>query len=267
MEIRHGTAVSPGIAIGPAVVLDTEGVHIPHRSAPPDQLDSEVARLNRALDEVAAALRADRDRMTARLGREFGNIFSAQESTIVALRHQIENRIRGDRYSAEYAVSRVIRDFVKRLEDVAALQQGEAAVEVRRRATELIGIERQVLSALLGHPTDPFANLPEPVVVLANDLMPSDTADFSPRTVRAFATESGGPTSHTAILAGALDIPAVVGVGRFLTDVSGGDTVIVDGTEGVVILDPDDATLARYEAKRVALLARPDRYEALRDKP
>jgi phosphotransferase system enzyme I (PtsI) len=267
MEIRHGTAVSPGIAIGPAVVLDTEGVHIPHRSAPPDQLDNEVARLNRALDEVAAALRADRDRMTARLGREFGNIFSAQESTILALRHQIEHRIRGDRYSAEYAVSRVIRDFVKRLEDVAALQQGEAAMEVRRRATEFIGIERQVLAALLGHPTDPFANLPEPVVVLANDLMPSDTADFSPRTVRAFATESGGPTSHTAILAGALDIPAVVGVGRFLTDVSGGDTVIVDGTEGVVIIDPDEPTLVRYEAKRAELLARPDRYEALRDKP
>lgn len=269
MEIRHGTAVSPGIAIGPALVLGTEGVHIPHRSAPAEQLDHEVARLLRALDETAAAARADRERMTAKLGREFGNIFGAQESVVEdpVLRRQIEHRIRSDCYSAEYAVSRVIRDFVKRLQDVAALQQGEAAVEVRRRAAELVGIERQVLAALLGHPTDPFANLPEPVVVLANDLVPSDTADFSPRTVRAFATESGGPTSHTAILAGALDIPAVVGVGRFLTDVSGGDTVIVDGTEGVVILDPDEATLARYEAKRVALLARPDRYEALRDKP
>ncbi len=266
MEIRHGTAVSPGIAIGPAVVLDTEGVHIPHRTAPPDQLDSEVARLHRALDEVAAGLRADRDRMTARFGREFGNIFAAQEQAIEAIRKHTESRVRTDRYTAEYAVSRVLRDYVKRLEDVAVLQQG-AAVEARRRASDLIGIERQVLAALLGNPTDPFANLPEPVVVLANDLMPSDTADFSPRTVRAFATESGGPTSHTAILAGALDIPAVVGVGRFLTDVSGGDTVIVDGTEGVIIIDPDEATLVRYEAKRAELLARPDRYEALRDKP
>jgi phosphotransferase system enzyme I (PtsI) len=119
----------------------------------------------------------------------------------------------------------------------------------------------------LGHPTDPLSNLTEPVVVLANDLLPSDTADFSPRTVRAFATESGGPTSHTAILAGALEIPAVVGIGRFLTDVSGGDTVIVDGEKGVLIIDPDEETLARYETKRAALLARPDRYEGLRDKP
>jgi phosphotransferase system enzyme I (PtsI) len=97
--------------------------------------------------------------------------------------------------------------------------------------------------------------------------MPSDTADFTHRTVFAFATESGGPTSHTAILAGALEIPAVVGVGRFLTDVSGGDLVIVDGERGLVILDPDDRTVAEYEERRAALLSRADRYETLRDKP
>jgi phosphoenolpyruvate-protein phosphotransferase (PTS system enzyme I) len=97
--------------------------------------------------------------------------------------------------------------------------------------------------------------------------MPSETADFTPRTVYAFTTESGGDTSHTAILADALEIPAVVGLGRFLSSVSGGDTVIVDGEEGVLIIDPDEATIARYEEKRAALLARADRYEALRDKP
>src|SRR5262245_45577362 len=97
--------------------------------------------------------------------------------------------------------------------------------------------------------------------------MPSETADFTPRTVHAFATESGGDTSHTAILANALEIPAVVGLGRFLPDVSGGDTVIVDGEEGVLIIDPDEATVARYEEKRAALLSRADRYESIRDKP
>ena len=141
--------------------------------------------------------------------------------------------------------------------ETAGERLGDAgAAQARRQATEFIDIERQVLAALLGHPTDPFGNLTEPVVVLANDLMPSDTADFTPRTVRAFATESGGPTSHTAILAGALEIPAVVGIGRFLTDVSGGDMVIVDGDKGLLILDPDEETLARYEAKRAELLAR-----------
>ena len=269
MEYRYGIGVSPGIAIGPALVLDTEGVRIPHRTVPPAQVGTEIARLRRALDETAADARDTRERMTTKLGPALGNIYAAQQSMIEdrVVRTQIEARIQAQNYSAEYAVSRVIRDFVKRLEEAGARFGDQGAVEARRRATEFIDLERQVLAALLGHPTDPFGNLTEPVVVLATDLMPSDTAAFTPRTVRAFATESGGPTSHTAILAGALEIPAVVGISRFLTDVSGGDTVIIDGDEGLLILDPDEETIARYEAKRAELLARPDRYEHLRDKP
>ncbi|MBY0395929.1 MAG: phosphoenolpyruvate--protein phosphotransferase, partial [Thermoleophilia bacterium] len=265
----YGSGVSPGIAIGPALVLDTEGVVIPQRSVPPDQVPGEIERLGRALAETAAAARDDRERMTARLGTALGNIYAAQQSMLEdrAVRKQIEERIRAESYSAEYAVSRVIRDFVKRLEDFGQRLGDAHAVEARRRATEFIDIERQLLAALLGHPKNPFDRLTEPVVVLATDLLPSDTADFGPRSVRAFATESGGHTSHTAILAGALEIPAVVGIGRFLTDVSGGDTVIVDGEEGVLIIDPDESTIARYEERRVRLLSRPDRYEHLRDKP
>jgi phosphotransferase system enzyme I (PtsI) len=274
MEHRYrGKAVSPGIAIGPALVLDTEGVLISQRTIPPEQVDAEIARLHRALDEVAAAARADRERMTAKLGPALGNIYGAQQSKVEDnwLRNQIEEHIRSLKYSAEYAVSRVIRNFVKQLEQMIELRGNYAGVDARRNVTEFIDIERQVLAELMGHPTNPFGNLTEPVIVLANDLMPSDTADFSARTVRAFATESGGPTSHTAILAGALELPAIVGIGRFLTDVSGGDTVIVDSSDpkagGLLIIDPDEDTLARYEAKRAELLARPDRFESLRGMP
>lgn len=269
MEHRYGTPVSPGVAIGPALVLDAEGVLISHRTVPPDQIDAEIARFRRAIEAVAAETRANRERMTARLGTDLGNIWAVR-ATLVAdtsVRRQIEERIKAEAYSAEYAVSRVIRDLVKRMEQVIELRGSNGLIDARRNLTEFIDVERQILAELLGHPTSPLANLTEPVILLANDLMPSDTADFSPRTVRAFATESGGPTSHTAILAGALEIPAVVGISRFLTDVSGGDTVIVDGGEGVLIIDPDEDTLARYEAKRAALLSRPDRYESLRDKP
>ena len=269
MEYRYGIAVSPGIAIGPALVLDTEGVRIPHRTVPPEQVGTEIARLRRALDETAADARTTRERMTAKLGPALGNVFAAQQSLIEdrSLRNQIESRIQAQNYSAEYAVSRVIRDVVKGLEAAGQRLGDQGAAAARRQATEFIDVERQLLAALSDHPTDPFGNLSEPVIVLAADLMPSDTAEFNSRTVRAFATESGGLTSHTAILAGALEIPAVVGISRFLTDVSGGDTVIVDGGEGLLIIDPDEDTLARYEANRAALLARPDRYEHLRDKP
>ncbi|MCI0702751.1 MAG: phosphoenolpyruvate--protein phosphotransferase [Planctomycetia bacterium] len=269
MEYKYGIAVSPGVAIGPALVLDTEGVLIQHRTVPPDQVEAEVVRLQKALDEAAEDARSTRERLTAKIGPTFGNIFGAQASVFQdpGLRSQVETLIRIQYYSAEYAVSRVIRDFVKTLEEAARKIPEHSRAEILRRSAEFIDLERQVLANLLGHPTDTFTNLTEPVVILANDLMPSDTADFNPRTVRAFATESGGNTSHTAILAGALEIPAVVGIGRFLTDVSGGDMVIVDGEEGVLIIDPDEDTLRRYEDKRIALLSRVDRYESIRDKP
>ena len=269
MQKRRGIPVSPGVAIGPALVLDTEGVRIPQRFVPPEQVEGEVARLRAALEEAAAEARANRQKLTARLGAAFGNIFGAQESAFEdpTFWERIEALLRAQLYSAEYAVSRGVREFVKKLEEFGR-RLGDGGAEARRRTGELVDIERQVLAALLGHQagviTPPGADR---VVVLANDLMPSDTADFSPRTVWAFATESGGPTSHTAILANALEIPAVVGVGRFLSDVSGGDRVIVDGDRGLVILDPDDPTVAEYEERRVALLNRADRFQALRDKP
>jgi phosphotransferase system enzyme I (PtsI) len=271
MEYRYGTAVSPGIAIGPALVLDTEGVRIPHKTVLPEQVEGEVARLREALNDAAAEAGEKRQRYTARFEPAIGNIFAAQQSAFedTSFRDRLEELIRSQTYSAEYAVSRGIREQVKKLEEAGRKVGDLAAAEVlRRRAGDLIDLERQILSTLLGQqPTPVGAVGGERVVILANDLMPSDTADFSPRTVWAFATESGGPTSHTAILAGALEIPAVVGVGRFLTDVSGGDVVIVDGDEGKIILDPDEDTVRKYEAKRLAGLSRADRYESLRGKP
>jgi phosphotransferase system enzyme I (PtsI) len=269
MDIRYGTPVSPGVAIGPALVLDTEGIRITHQTVPPEQIPAELARLRTALAEAAAEARENRQRITALHGPAVGNIFAPHESALEdpTIRAEYEKLIQTHSYSAAYAVSRVIRGYLKKFDDAAQRVPENARAEVRRRAAEFVDIEKQILVRLLGDHSEPLQQLTEPVIILATDLMTSDTADFSPRTVHAFATESGGHTSHTAILAGALEIPAVVGVGRFLPDVSGGDLVIVDGTEGVLIIDPDEATLARYEEKRAAERSRADRYDSLRDRP
>src|SRR5207253_9960094 len=111
-------------------------------------------------------------------------------------------------------------------------------------------MEKRILRKLLGHRREQIQHLTEPVIVLAHDLTPSETAALDPATVFAFATEAGGRASHTAIMAGALEIPAVVGLGKFITDVSGGDLVIVDGNHGVLIINPDAETLERYELTR-----------------
>src|SRR5947209_3287678 len=113
------------------------------------------------------------------------------------------------------------------------------------RAADLFDIEKRILHKLLGQRREQLQQLKEPVVVLAHDLTPSETAALDPTKVHAFATEAGGRASHTAIMAGALEIPAVVGLGKFTTDVSGGDLVIVDGNRGLLILNPDEETLLR----------------------
>ncbi len=249
MEIKRGIAVTPGVAVGPALVLDTEGVVISQRTVPAEQVEAEVRRLHEALAQAAADARERQRDISEKLGADIGDIFHAH--AILAedpkLRENLETLIRTQRFTAEYAVSRHIRTYVKRFDNLPADHQF-----VRLRA-DLLDLEKNVLAHLMGVAgSGPIPLAAEPVIVLAHDLTPSETAGLKTDFVHAFATESGGPTSHTAIMADALGLPAVVGIGRFLTDVSGGDLVIVDGREGLLILDPDEATVAKYRALRQA---------------
>ena len=135
------------------------------------------------------------------------------------------------------------------------------------RAIDLFDIEKMILRNLLGHRREELQKLTQPVIVLAHDLTPSETAVLDPQKVHAFATEAGGRASHTAIMAGALEIPAVVGLGKFVIDVSGGDQVIVDGNRGVLILNPDEETLEHYEQTRSNFRTFETKLGELRDLP
>ncbi|HXG09761.1 MAG TPA: phosphoenolpyruvate--protein phosphotransferase [Gemmataceae bacterium] len=262
MEIKRGIPVSPGVAIGPALVLDTEWFRIPQRTVNPQGVEEEVQRLRQALAAAAQEARANQEVVNERLGRQYGAIFGAHALLIEdpALERELEEQIRHYGRSAEYAVSRVIRRYAKTLE---SLEQGYLAA----RAADLFDIEKRILRNLLGQRREQLAHLTEPVIVLAHDLTPSETAALDPRMVHAFATEAGGRASHTAIMAGALEIPAVVGLGKFVTDVSGGDLVIVDGNRGVLILNPDDETLEHYERTRSSFRSFETQLGELRDLP
>jgi phosphoenolpyruvate-protein phosphotransferase (PTS system enzyme I) len=262
MEIKRGIPVSPGVAIGPALVLDNEGFRIPHRFVEGDQTAGELARLRAALKAAAAWARDIQQSVHDKLGKQYGAIFAAHALLVEdpALTRDIERLIREQLHSAEYAVSHVIRRHAKALE---SLKHGSFAL----RAADLFDIEKQILSKLLGQERENLGHLKEPVVVLARDLTPSETASFDRSKVFAFATEQGGRASHTAIMAGVLEIPAVVGIGKFLKDVSGGDEIIVDGNRGVVILNPDDETRERYEKTRIDLRSLETKLQELRDLP
>ncbi len=242
MEIKRGIPVSPGVAIGPALVLDTEWFRIPQRFIGRDQIQSETERLRQAVAGAAKAARKKQAAVNAKVGKQYGAIFAAHALLIEdpALIREFETLIRDQGHAAEYAVSRVMRRHAKTLE---SLDSGLFSA----RASDLFDIEKAILRNLLDERLENLQQLRVPVVVLAHDLTPSETAALDPKMVHAFATETGGRASHTAIRAGVLEIPAVVGLGKFVTDVSGGDQVIVDGNRGVLILNPDPETLERYE--------------------
>jgi len=246
MEIRRGIAVSPGVAIGPALVLDTEGILIPIRSVSPQEVEGEVRRLRAALADASRLAQEKHRTLSAKLGKEIAEIFEAHAGLYEdpKLVRDAETLIRANNYSAEYGVSRALRAITKQLESAGISPMAT------RLQSDFVDLEKQLLILLQGEGGRPLAAITEPIIVLAHDLTPSETAILDPNTVHALATESGGATSHTAILAGALEIPAVVGIGRFLSDISGGDTVIVDGYQGLLILDPDEETLRRYRELR-----------------
>ncbi len=262
MEIKRGIAVGSGVAIGPALLLDTESYLIPQRFVAPSAAEDEVRRFRAALADAAGQARANQQAINEKLGRQYGAIFGAHalliEDPLVS--REIEALIRDQHHAAEYAVSRVLRRYAKVLDSIRA-------GPLSGRASDIYDIEKAILASLLGQRKEQLIDLKSPVVVLAHDLSPSETAALDPKLVHAFATEAGGRTSHTAIMAGVLQIPAVVGLGRFLNDVSGGDTVIVDGHRGVLILDPDDETLARYERARTTVRTHESQLEELRGLP
>jgi len=260
MEIKRGIPVSPGVAIGPALVLDTEGFRIPRRFIDQTFVESELARLHKALAAAAQEVRENQRAVNDKLGRQYGAIFAAHALLIEdpALVKELETLLRDHNLASEYAVSRVMRRHAKALD---SLDHGTFGT----RSADLFDIEKTILRHLLGHHREHIQHLTEPVVVLAHDLTPSETASLDAKMVHAFVTEAGGRASHTAIMAGVLEIPAVVGVGRFLMDISGGEQVIVDGNRGVLILNPDEETLERYEQTRKSFNTFADQLGKLRD--
>ncbi|MFZ1934219.1 MAG: phosphoenolpyruvate--protein phosphotransferase [Thermoguttaceae bacterium] len=262
MQKLQGIAVSPGVAIGEALVMDTEGFRIPRRFVARDAVVDELERLDKAIAAAAAEISHHRESVSAELGEKYGAIFEAHLQMLQdsRLRSELEEMIRQRHYSPEYAVSRILRRYAQ------VFQRLETSY-LAERANDIFDIEKRLLRHLLGRRREGISNLASPVLVLAHNLTPSETSNLDRRFVRGFVTEIGGPGSHTAIVAEALEIPAVVGTGPFLTEVSGGELTIIDGDKGLVILQPDEETLASYRHRAEETRIQASMLEPLRDLP
>jgi len=243
MDIRRGIPVSPGIAIGEVFLLEAEGVRIPEHFIRPEEVNPEVERLTKAMGAALEELHALAEELRSRAGSNIAEIFVAHAGMLGddSFRREFFDRIKEKRYTAEFAVARTMRHWRK-------IFQGDAFLAPR--VADLDDLERRLLRNLLGQKREELASLRKEVILVAQNLSPSQTASVDTEKVKAFAIDGGGPTSHTAIIASALGLPAVVGLGTITNEVSGGDIVIVDGTQGIVICEPDEETIASYQRRR-----------------
>ena len=262
MQTLQGIAVSPGVAIGEALVIDNEGFRIPQRFVARDAVQAEIRRLTDAIAGADQEIAANRDTVTEQLGKHYGAIFGAHLKMLhdARLRREIESMIRQKHYSPEYAVSRTMRRYAK------VFQSLDNAF-MKERSQDIFDIEKRLLKHLLKDRREDVSQLSSPVVLLAHNLTPSETANLNRRYALGFVTEAGGPGSHTAIVAEAMRLPAVVATGPFLTDVSGGDLVIIDGNLGRVILQPDEETVAKYRYEAEEHRSFEARLKSLASKP
>ena len=238
----QGIAVSPGVAIGEAFVMGAEGFRIPKHFVLADAVDEELRRFQDALRIAKDEIAQNRDSVAKELGQQYADIFEAHIQILCdpKLVGEIEELIRNKMFSPEHAVSVTIRKYAEIFRRLDSSYLAE-------RVQDIYDIEKRLLRLLLGISREGLMTLTAPVLVLASDLSPSETANLNREFVKGFVTELGGPSGHTAILAAAMDIPAIVGVGSFLSEVSGGDLIIIDGDTGTITIRPDEETIDHYK--------------------
>ncbi len=248
MRILHGIPVAPGIAQSAAFVLDQARERIARHDVAEARRAAEISALDHAIDAARGSLEADRAQVERDLGPEAAQIFDVHLVLLrdEALLEPVRGRIRDEGVTAAFAVSEAFHGLAERF-------RGMGSPVFRDKARDILDLERRILDHLLGRTRERLEKVEDPVVLLAHELTPADAASLTTEKVVAIVLEAGGRTDHASIVASAIGVPVVVGCGDVLGHISDGDPVLVDGTEGAVVLHPDEATEAKYRRRREVL--------------
>ncbi len=239
-----GLAVSPGIAIGKTLVVENITQPVLRTPVAPEEVDHEVERMRGAIRRAAERAGTLAREAHERVGSEFASIFEAHRLMMEdpTLLSAVERVIRGKRINAEAALEEVVKDLLRRFESLGD-------VYLRERRVDLLDVAMELQRALQGRSTPHLGRAGDDTVLIADDVPPSQAIQLSASSVAGFASEAGGLTSHTTIIAKSLGIPAVVGVAGLLDEARGAPLVIIDGFEGHVVVDPDEALVQVYRLR------------------
>ena len=262
MEIKKGVAVSPGISIAKSLIIDSEDYRIPRREIMPSQRMVEIQRARSAFKAATVELTQLEVGQKTKEHRKIKDIFAVHLRFLHdrSLRKKITDLVHSESVTAEYAVSATLRK-------IASHFTREKDAYISERAADIYDIERRLLRQLLGNKREDVEHLTEEVVIVARELGPTQTAGFNRQFVKGLAIDAGGRTSHTAIVARSLAIPAVVALEDLTEVISGGDTVIIDGNRGIVIVNPDDETIRQYEKYALEFGELEHKLDAIKEKP
>ena len=242
-----GIGASAGIGIGSAVIVKEPSLAYDNKAV--SDVDAEKKRLAEALDKCIAKTQAMADDMKERVGEKEAEILEGHVLLLMdpEMTGQMETSIADDKMCAEAAVEKICDYYMQMFSSIDDEM-------FQQRATDVCDIKTRLLKILLDVEDVDLANVPEGTVLVAEDLTPSMTAGINPKNVTGILTEVGGKTSHSAILARALEIPAVLSIPGITEKISNGDKVVLDGSEGQTYINPDEKLQAEYEQKRVAYL-------------
>jgi phosphotransferase system enzyme I (PtsI) len=239
-----GIGVSPGIAIGRAVLIEKReaaAYRVPIRE---EDVPAEVTRFNEAVEHTRDALLELKHKVSRSMGDEYAQIFEAHAMMVsdASFSDKVIQKIEEEQVNAEWAVAEVSEELQARF----ASFDDEY---LRERVADVKDVAERVLTKLQGGAHHDLSEITHDVIILADDLTPSDTIHFNRRPIVGFATEAGGRTSHTSIIAKSLFMPAVIGVPRLTKTIDNNELVIIDGYEGTVIANPTQAMIAEYQAR------------------
>ena len=259
MKQMRGTGASAGIGIGSAVIVEEAQLVIEQRVV--TDVDAELERFKGTLEKAVEETNTLSQTLAERVGEKEAEILQGHIMLLSdpMLTGEIENAIKAGT-NAEAAIETVCTMYA----DMFASMDDEL---MQQRATDMRDIKTRMQKILLGIRSVDIASLPAGSVLVAKDLTPSMTAGINPANVVGIVTELGGRTSHSAILARALEIPAVVAVGGLMETIADGDAVVLDGEDGTVLVDPDEETAAKYAAKRETFLKEKKELEQYIGKP
>jgi len=247
-QVLSGIGVSPGVAIGPAYVGDRGELPVNESRIEKGEVENERARFAEAVATSIKQLRKLKTRATALPGSaadEIGYVLDAHLAMLANSRliRGVQQRVARDRINAERAIQLEIEELAKTF-----TQMSDPYLAARIDDIRVVGA--RLIRNLLKKPYVAYSSLSGGAVILAEEVTPADTALMDPRRIGGFATEFGGPESHTAIMARSLGLPAVLGVPGLLDGVHAPSHVVVDGSEGRVIIDPSPATIESYRKKQ-----------------